>query len=129
MGQVKVYGLAKELNLCKNKMSDVIHSCIVDGLKFPVDKKFQRFFPMNQDDFIFPTGRTERYTIIELSIFEGRSVEAKKEFLRLIYQRFQEQLGISENDIEITIFETPKCNWGIRGLPGDELQLNYKVNV
>jgi phenylpyruvate tautomerase PptA (4-oxalocrotonate tautomerase family) len=129
MGQVKVYGLAKELNLCKNKMSDIIHSCIVDGLKFPVDKKFQRFFPMNPDDFIFPLGRTERYTIIELSIFEGRSVEAKKEFLRLIYQRFQEQLGISENDIEITIFETPKCNWGIRGLPGDELQLNYKVNV
>ena len=129
MGQIKVYGLAKELNLCKNKMSDVIHSCIVDGLKFPVDKKFQRFFPMNSDDFFFPLGRTERYTIIEISIFEGRSVEAKKEFLRLIYKRFQEQLGISENDIEITIFETPKCNWGIRGLPGDELQLNYKVNV
>jgi len=110
-------------------MSDVIHSCIVDGLKFPVDKKFQRFFPMNSDDFFFPLGRTERYTIIELSIFEGRSVEAKKEFLRLIYQRFKEKLGMSENDIEITIFETPKCNWGIRGLPGDELQLNYKVNV
>ena len=129
MGQVKVYGLAKELSLCKNKMSDVIHSCIVDGLKFPVDKKFQRFFPMNSDDFFFPLGRTERYTIIELSIFEGRSVEAKKEFLRSIYQRFKEKLGMSENDIEITIFETPKCNWGIRGLPGDELQLNYKVNV
>lgn len=129
MGQVKVFGLAAELNLCKDKMSDVIHSCIVDGLKFPIDKKFQRFFLMNPDDFFFPTGRTERYTIIELSIFEGRSIEAKKEFIKLIYTRFQEQLRISENDIEITIFETPKCNWGIRGLPGDELQLTYKVNV
>ena len=84
---------------------------------------------MDSDNFYFPTGRTEKYTIIEVSIFEGRSVEAKKEFIGLIYKRFREQLNILENDIEITIFETPKFNWGIRGLPGDELTLNYKVNV
>ena len=33
------------------------------------------------------------------------------------------------NDIEITIFETPKANWGIRGLPGNELRLNYTVDI
>ncbi|GHV54099.1 hypothetical protein FACS1894181_18000 [Bacteroidia bacterium] len=49
--------------------------------------------------------------------------------MKLIYSRFNEKLNISENDIEITIFETPKHNWGIRGLPGDELQIDYKVNV
>jgi phenylpyruvate tautomerase PptA (4-oxalocrotonate tautomerase family) len=129
MGQIKVFGLAQELNKNKAKMSEVIHSCIVDGLKFPKDKKFQRYFPMDLDNFYFPTGRTEKYTIIEVSIFEGRSVEAKKEFIKLMYNRFREQLDIEENDIEITIFETPKFNWGIRGLPGDELTLNYKVNV
>ncbi|MEM6432015.1 MAG: tautomerase family protein, partial [Deinococcota bacterium] len=26
-------------------------------------------------------------------------------------------------------FETPKENWGIRGQLGDELSLNYKVDV
>jgi phenylpyruvate tautomerase PptA (4-oxalocrotonate tautomerase family) len=129
MGQIKIFGLAQELNKNKDKMSKVIHSCIVDGLKFPEDKKFQRFFPMDSDNFYFPDGRTEKYTIIEVSIFEGRSIESKKEFIRLVFQRFREQLNILENDIEITIFETPKCNWGIRGLPGDELILNYKVNI
>lgn len=129
MGQVKVFGLAHELKKIKDEMSEVIHSCMVDGLKFPPDKKFQRFIPMDSDNFYFPAGRTDKYTIIEVSMFEGRSVEAKKEFIRLIYKRFLEQLDISENDIEITLFETPKFNWGIRGLPGDELTLNYKVNV
>lgn len=38
-------------------------------------------------------------------------------------------LDISPQDVEVTIFETPKHNWGIRGLPGDELALNYKVNI
>lgn len=129
MGQIKVFGLADELNKNKEKMSEVIHSCIVEGLKFPIEKKFQRFFPMDFDNFYFPSDRTEKYTIIEVSVFEGRSVEAKKEFIRLIYKGFREQLDISEKDIEITIFETPKFNWGIRGLPGDELTLNYKVDV
>nr|WP_285724482.1 tautomerase family protein [Psychromicrobium sp. YIM S02556] len=38
-------------------------------------------------------------------------------------------LGISVQDIEITITETPRENWGIRGLPADELDLNYPVSV
>ena len=31
--------------------------------------------------------------------------------------------------VEITIYETPRGNWGIRGVPGDELMLGYKVEV
>jgi hypothetical protein len=28
-----------------------------------------------------------------------------------------------------TVLETPKHHWGIRGLPGDELALEYTVEV
>ncbi|HZS05777.1 MAG TPA: tautomerase family protein [Blastocatellia bacterium] len=107
----------------------MIHSCVVDALRFPPDKRAHRFFPPGDDDFYFPPGRTDRYTIVEISMFEGRSVETKKKLIRLLFERINRALGISEQDIEITIFETPKHNWGIRGLPGDELGLNYKVEV
>lgn len=129
MGQIKVFGLKKKLDKRKLKMSEVIHSCVVDGLKLPGDKKFHRFFPLETGDFYFPNDRSENYTIVEISMFEGRSVDAKKDFIRLMYQKFQDQLNISANDLELTIFETPKSNWGIRGLPGDELTLNYKVDL
>ena len=66
---------------------------------------------------------------MKISIFEGRSVEAKKNLIKLLFERIEKELNIISNDIEITIFETPKCNWGIRGLPGDELVLNYNVKV
>lgn len=36
--------------------------------------------------------------------------------------------GISANGLEITIFETPRHARGIRGLPGDELSLSYRVD-
>jgi hypothetical protein len=38
-------------------------------------------------------------------------------------------VGIEPQDVEITIFETPPANWGIRGRCGDELALDYDVSV
>ena len=111
------------------QVSDVIHSCVVDALQYPQDKRAHRFFPLEPEEFYYPPGRTERYTIIEFSMFEGRTAEAKKKLIRLLFERFQSTLGIGPNDVEITIFETPMHNWGFRGLPGDEHALNYKVNV
>lgn len=111
------------------QISDVIHSCVVDALQYPPDKRAHRFFQLDATEFYYPPGRSEKYTIVEFSMFEGRSVEAKKQLIRLLFKRFEEQLGISAMDLEITIFETPKCNWGFRGLPGDEHQLSYKVEV
>ncbi|WP_097075112.1 tautomerase family protein [Ureibacillus xyleni] len=129
MGQIKIYGVKDSLNPIKKKLSNVIRSCMVEALDFPSDKRFHRFFPLDKEDFYFASGRTESYTVIEVSMFEGRSVEAKKQLLKLLFKLINSELYISPQDIEITIFETPKHNWGIRGLPGDELKLSYKVNV
>jgi Tautomerase enzyme len=128
MSQVKIYGLREHLDPIKQQLSDIIHSCVMDALQYPADKRAHRFFPLDTPDFFYPTGRSERYTIIEFSMFEGRSINAKKCLIRLLFERMQ-SLGISAQDLEITIFETPKHNWGFRGLPGDEHQLNYKVEL
>jgi len=79
MAQIKIYGIDSYLNPVKAKLSEVIHSCVVDALQFPIDKRAHRFFPLDRSDFIYPAGRTERYTIIEISMFEGRSVETRND--------------------------------------------------
>jgi len=129
MAQIKIYGLKEHLNPIKAELSDVIHSCVMDALSFPQDKRAHRFFPLEVDDFYYPVGRTPRYMIIEISMFEGRTVETKKYLIRLLFERTKEQLGLSPSDLEITITETPKHNWGFRGQSGDEINLNYKVEV
>jgi 5-carboxymethyl-2-hydroxymuconate isomerase len=128
MSQVKIYGLRAHLDPIKQQLSDIIHSCVMDALQYPADKRAHRFFPLDANDFYYPNGRTERYIILEFSMFEGRSTEAKKQLIRLLFERIQ-SLGVTTQDLEITIFETPKHNWGFRGLPGDEHELNYKVEV
>lgn len=129
MGQIKIYGIKERLNPIKETLSNIIHSCMMEAFELPSEKKFHRFFPMDKEDFYFANERTESYTIIEISVFEGRTVEAKKQLIKLLFERINSELSILPHDVEITIFDTPKHNWGIRGLSGDELLLNYKVNV
>jgi hypothetical protein len=129
MAQIKIYGYAASLSAMRRELSDVIHSCIVDAFAYPQDKRAHRFIPLGPDDFLYPPGRSERYTILEILMFEGRTVEAKKTFIRLLYQRAAERLQLAPIDLELTFIETPRHNWGIRGVPGDELALDYKVEV
>jgi phenylpyruvate tautomerase PptA (4-oxalocrotonate tautomerase family) len=129
MAQIKIFGRAAHLRPIRQQLSEVIHNSVMEAFQLPVDKRFHRFFCLEEEDFIFPPDRTNKYTILEISIFEGRTVEAKKKLIRLLFERLEKELAIQKNDVEITFFETPKHNWGIRGVPGDELQLNYKVEV
>ncbi len=129
MAQVKIYGLRTQLEPIKRHLSDVVHQCVVEAFKLPEDKRFHRFIALDSDDFIFPADRSEKYTIIEIIMFEGRSVESKKHLIGLLYELLAASFGISAQDLEIVMIESPKHNWGIRGLPADELTLNYQVNV
>lgn len=129
MGQVKVYGLREHLEPVKARLSDAIHSCVVEALKFPADKRAHRFFHMERGDFYYPASASEKYTLIEISMFEGRAVETKKTLIRLLFERVCGVADRKPNEVEITITETPKHNWGFRGMPGDEIGLPYKVEV
>ena len=129
MSQIKIYGLQPHLTSQRKKLSDTLHSCIVEAFKYPENKRAHRFFYMDEEDFYYPEGRSIQYTIIEIFLFEGRSIEAKKTLYKLIFERFENELGISPNDVEITLIETPLYNWGIRVKSGDELILNYNVQA
>ncbi len=129
MAQVKIFGHRRSIDPVRAALSDAIHGAIVEAFAYPIEKRFHRFMPLDEADFIYPSDRSDRYVIIEISIFEGRSVEAKKHLVRQLYQRIHQMTGITPQNIEVTIFETPRHAWGIRGLPGDEIGLDYKVDV
>jgi hypothetical protein len=60
MTQVKIYGLREYLNPIKVSLSDAIHSCVMDALQYPTDKRAYRFFPLEKEDFYYPVGRSDR---------------------------------------------------------------------
>jgi phenylpyruvate tautomerase PptA (4-oxalocrotonate tautomerase family) len=129
MSQVKVYGVKESLRSIRDALSDVIHACLVEAFQFPVNKRAHRFIYLDPEDFFMPEGRSAQYLIIELLMIECSTVETKKKLIYLLFERISQQIGLSTTDIEICILESPAHNWGFRGKTGDEVALDYKINV
>ncbi|MEO5876258.1 MAG: tautomerase family protein [Streptosporangiaceae bacterium] len=131
MAQIKIFAHREFLdgNTTRADITRSVHGAVVAALDFPEDKIFQRFVALAAEDFVHPADRGPTYTIIEVSVFEGRTPETKRRLVRELFARLADSPGIAPHSVEITIFETPRENWGIRGLPGDELTLGYQVNV
>jgi len=129
MGQVKIFGSVETLELYRREISDAVHPALVSAFDYPGEKRFQRFFPLPGEDFLHPADRTKDYLVIEVILFPGRSVEAKKAFYRLVLANLESSTTIPSADVEIVLIESSRENWLIRGMPGDELKLNYRVEV
>lgn len=129
MAQIKIYARRSLLEEGRPLISQAIHAAVVSALQCPPDKKFHRFFPMDDSDFIHPTDRSERYTIIEVSMFEGRSEATKRGLIQALFDNLKHMASIKPQDVEITLFETPRVHWGIRGMNGEDLALGYAVKV
>ena len=78
---------------------------------------------------IVPTGRSERYTRIEVVMFSGRSIDAKRALYQAIVANLS-ALGVPATEIKIILHEVPAENWGLRGgHPASEIDLGFKVDV
>jgi len=129
MAQVVVYGHRSTLTARREALSEAIHGAVMAALAYPPEKRFHRFIGLDDADFIHPTDRGADYTIIEISMFEGRSEEAKRALIRELFTRIEAEAGISPHSVEITLHESPQVNWGIRGANGADLALGYRVEV
>ena len=130
MPQAKIYGIREHLVPIRDALSDAVNESISVGLVFPPERRLQRFFPMDRADFIFPAHeRSERYTIIEIETFQGRSKEVLKRLVSELYARVPAATGIEPRDLDVIISEQPRHAWGLMGENGDEIALTYKVAI
>jgi phenylpyruvate tautomerase PptA (4-oxalocrotonate tautomerase family) len=78
---------------------------------------------------ITPTGRSERYTRVEITIFNGRSTDAKRILYKTLVANLAE-VGVPSDEIKIVLIEVPPENWGLRGgFPASEIELGFKIDV
>jgi hypothetical protein len=126
---ILIYGIKEKLNPVKRELSDVIHGCMQSVLGMPEDKRAHRFIPLDREDFYFPGGRTEAYTVIEINMMKGRQPETQTALIKALFSEIDRRLGISPIDVEITIHEQAAHCWGFRGITGDEAKLSYQVDI
>ncbi|MEZ9412382.1 MULTISPECIES: tautomerase family protein [Vibrio] len=127
---IVIFGIKEKLNPIKAQLSDVIHGCMESVLGMPEDKRAHRFIPMEKEDFYYPGGRSDSYTVVEINMMSGRKVETQKKLIKSLFREVESQLSIAPVDFEVIIKEQAPHQWGFRGMTGDEVtDLKYKVNV
>ena len=130
MPQAKIYGIREHLVPIREALSEAVNEAISVGLAFPRERRLQRFFPMDRADFIYPAHeRSERYTIIEIETFEGRSKEVLKRLVKEMYARVPAATGIEPRDLDVIVTQQPRHAWGLMGECGDEIGLTYEVAI
>ena len=114
----------------KKALMDGVHNALVEALKIPDYDRNQRLYELNAENFEYIDTRTDCNTIIEITMFEGRTRAAKVDLYSAICRNLETNPGIPANDIIIVLNEIPLHNWGIRGgKPADEVDLGFAVKV
>lgn len=128
MAQVKVYGRRSAWADARDELSRHIHEALGEAWHMPPEKRFQRFLWLDDDDLVAPM-RGERYLVIEVLAFTGRSRAAKRALIAELFDRVCRAFDLPVDDLEIVLLESPQESWGIRGVSGDELTLTYPVSI
>jgi len=108
---------------------DAVQSALREALRLPEWDRTLRLVEHAASHFAVPPGRGPRYTLVEITMFSGRSMAAKRALYGAIVRNLG-ALGVSATDIKVTLIEMPPENWGIRGgLPASEVDLGFEIEV
>lgn len=128
MPLVKIEILKGNSKEYKKAILNSIHESLVESIKIPDYDRFQRIYELDKENFEIPSTKTEKAIIIEITLFKGRSLKAKKDLYKKIVERLAKNPGINGDDITIVLQEPPLENWGIKGgKPASEVDLGFKI--
>lgn len=113
----------------ESALIDAVHAALVEGLQIPQDDRTLRLVVHEPHRFSLPATKGDRYTLVTIDLFSGRSLAAKK----ALYQAVVRNLGaldIPPDHVTVVLHEVPAENWGIRGgQAASEVDLGFKVEV
>ncbi len=108
---------------------EAVQAAIVMVLQTPKEEKILRLIEHSLESFSKPDWAGERFTHIEITMFKGRSIEAKRALYQAIVRNL-EPFGISPNDIKIILIEVLPSEVGMRGgQAACDLELGYEVAI
>jgi phenylpyruvate tautomerase PptA (4-oxalocrotonate tautomerase family) len=109
------------------KIRDTVMDAVIESLKMPSDDRNIRVIEYQPDLFQM---KAPYEILIEISMFSGRTKETKRTLYKTITDKLESSGLIGKNKIFIILNEQPLENWGIRGgIPADEMDLGFKVNI
>lgn len=99
----------------KKEMLDAVHTALMNAIQIEDWDRFQRLYEIEDELFERSESKTDKFTMIELTMFQGRTKEQKERIYEEIVKELYERLEIQATDVFIVIHEPPNENWGLAG--------------
>lgn len=99
----------------KKSIMEAVHTALVNAIQIEDGDRFQRLYEIEDDLFERSESKTDKFTMIEITMFQGRTKEQKAKIYEEIVRELDEKLHIQATDVFIVINEPPNENWGLAG--------------
>jgi phenylpyruvate tautomerase PptA (4-oxalocrotonate tautomerase family) len=108
---------------------EAVHRAVVHALATPPDEPLARLIEHQATDYLVPESAGDRFTRIEIVLFVGRSLEAKRELYRAVVRNL-EPFGVPPADVKVVLIEVSSENVGFRGgQAASDVDLGYGLQV
>lgn len=98
----------------ERQLIDAVQASLLESLKIPDWDRDVLITILEDGQRIVPTGNSERFTRVEIILFSGRTIEAKRALYTSIVEGLS-ALGVPRAEIKTIMIEMPPQNWGIKG--------------
>ncbi|MBJ6985946.1 tautomerase family protein [Devosia sp. MC521] len=112
----------------RREFLEAVQRALITGILIPENDRCVRLVEIDDEAFITGKEKGPGYVVIEISLFTGRSIEAKRRLYAALVAELA-PFGVAAHDVKVILHEVPRENWGLGGLPASEIELGFKVHV
>ena len=99
-----------------NKIGAIVYRSMVETINVPENDNFQIITEHEATGLIYDPDylgihRSNGIIIIQVTLNEGRTIEMKKAFYKMVAENLHQELGLSKEDIFLYLVEVKKENW------------------
>ncbi len=116
----------------KGRGSDLlkaVHAGLVEALHTAPDDKLLRLIEHPAENFLIPENAGEKFTRIQIDLFVGRSLDAKRALYQAIVRRLQ-AFDVPAEDVKIVLNEVTRADVGFGGgMAASDVDLGYSLKI
>jgi phenylpyruvate tautomerase PptA (4-oxalocrotonate tautomerase family) len=130
MALARIELLAGRTEEDKRGLMAAIRSALSAALRAPEDDPLVRLLEYPREHFSppYPDRHSDRYTLVEVTMFAGRSMQTKQRLYDAIVSALA-TYDVPANDAVIVLHEPPMENWAVAGTPASDVDVGFKVDI
>jgi len=107
MPVVRIDIQAGKSTIYKRALLHGVRDAITSELGVSPERVFSRILESPAEDIDSPEGRSDRLTVIDVSLITGRAAEIKERLFAALHRNLGREPGIAKHDIVVVLHEEP----------------------